>query len=290
MSGSDTWGIDGTSFLLLYAALGVATAVAIWLVRRRLLNASAGVRGTPELDAYELAMLNGGPQLAVTTVAAKLHGEGALGSQAGSQVIVAKARPADATDLEHEVYGEIERTDGMSADMLRRRVEDSAGIRAMATRLTGAGLLLDDGRRSMVRSLWLLALPLLALGAARSYAGYENGKSIGFIVIATIAVGTVTLGYAKKRPWATARGTELLDAQRGRLPNLERTAIGPQIPLGVALFGTGVLWLAAPEIATAWSVPRDMGSVAGSGSGGSGSGSGGGSSCGGGGCGGGCGG
>lgn len=285
MSASDTWSIDGTSFLLLYAALGVATAVVIWLVRRHLLGMSTRAPGTPDLDAYELAMLNGGPQLAVTTVAAKLHGEGALGSQAGSQVIVARTRPADAGDLEHEVYDEIERTNGMSANVLRRRLEDSAGIRAMVAKLTGAGLLLDDGRRSMVRSAWLLALPLLALGAARSYAGYENGKSIGFIVVATIAVGTATLGYARKRPWATARGTELLDAQRGRQSNLERTAIGPQIPLGVALFGTGVLWLAAPEIASAWSVPRDMGSVAGSSSGGSSGGSGG-SSCGGGGCGG----
>ena len=65
MSESYTWGLSGTSFLVGYAFLCAAAAVAIWLRRKSLLEAGATDTGQA-LDVYELAILNGGPKLAVT--------------------------------------------------------------------------------------------------------------------------------------------------------------------------------------------------------------------------------
>ena len=279
-----TWGISGTSFLWLYVGLALVTALAIWLLRRGLLNAGAGTPSPAALDVYELALLNGGPVLAITTAAAKLHNEGALGSRAGSKTIFAVARPAAATDLEHEVYSAVERTNGISGRILRRQLEDCATIRAMASRLTDAGLLLEDGRRALVNSLWLLAVPLVLLGIARVIAGVQNDRPVLYVVIATGAVAWATLRFAFKRARATARGAERLNSERGGRTSPARTPVGAELPLAVALFGTGVLWAADPSLASAWAVPRDHAWASSSGSGS------GGGSCGGGGCGGGCGG
>ncbi|MEY2515568.1 MAG: hypothetical protein QOJ89_2926 [bacterium] len=276
-----TWGISGPSFLWLYAGLCAVTAVAIWLLRRRLLNAGSGGPAPAALDVYELAMLNGGPALAITTAAAKLHSDGALGSGADAKTIVAASRRAGATDLEHEVYSAVERTNGISGRVLRRQLEDCATLREMASRLTDAGLLLEDGRRALVDSLWLLAVPLVLLGVARAIAGVHNDRPVLYIVIMTFAVVWATARFAFKRARATARGQQRLDSERGGRTSVAHTPVGAEIPLAVALFGSGVLWAADPAIASAWAVPREHAWAGGSGS------SGGGSSCGGGGCGGG---
>jgi len=183
MSESYTWGISGSSFLWLYVALCVATAVTIWLLRRSLLN-------------------------------------------------------------------------------------------------TGDGLLLDDTRRALVNSLWLLALPVLALGIARVVAGVQNDRPVLYLVIGVGAVGWATLKSAERRRRATARGGELLDSERGDRTSPAQTAVGAEIPLAVALFGVGALWAADPAITSAWSIPRERAWGDGSNGGGGG----------GGGCGGGCGG
>ena len=106
-----------------------------------------------------------------------------------------------------EAYDAVQRTNGMSSDVLRRTLEDCASIRAMQAKLTDAGLLLEPGRRFSIRALWVLAL--------------------------------------------------------------------------LALFGAGVLWLAAPARASAWSVPRDAGAAGNGRSGGCGGGCGGCGGCGG---------
>ncbi|MDX6682274.1 MAG: hypothetical protein QOG94_2313 [Solirubrobacteraceae bacterium] len=284
MSESYTWGISGPSFLWLYAGLCVATAVAIWLLRRRLLNAGDAPAATPAPGIYEIALLNGGPQLAIAAAATKLHDEGSLASGPKSKTIVAATRPAGNDELEHEVYGAVERTSGMSGRALRRQLEDCDTIRRMAARLVEAGLLLDDERRSRVNALWLLALPLLALGIARAVAGAQGDHPIAYLVIALVAVAVCAVRFAFVRTRVTARGQQLLDNHRGGRKRPAHTPIGAEIPLAVALFGTGVLWEADPAIASAWSVPREHTWTGGAGSGGGCGGGGGG--CGGGGCGG----
>ena len=85
MNESPTWGISGQTFLWCYAVAFVVTAGAVWLRRNSLLNAQDGAKPS-KLDVYELAMLNGGPQLAITIATAKLHRVGALVTSSGKKL------------------------------------------------------------------------------------------------------------------------------------------------------------------------------------------------------------
>jgi uncharacterized protein (TIGR04222 family) len=75
-----TWGIAGTDFLWGYGALCVVALATIgWLslsMRGPRATTDAGVPAEPDL--YALAMLSGGPQLAITSAATQLHRDGHL--------------------------------------------------------------------------------------------------------------------------------------------------------------------------------------------------------------------
>jgi uncharacterized protein (TIGR04222 family) len=300
MNASYTWGISGTSFLWSYAILCVLTAGGIWLRRTSLLNARDGAVPGDGLDAHELAMLNGGPQLAVTVAATKLHRSGALATAASGTVTGPAGRPArgddDVGELELEVYDAVERNPGISSRALWRELEDRPPVQRMVSRLTDCGLLLDDATRRRINWLWLWALPVLALGIARLTAGIRAGRPIEYLALLLVVVASAVLWYpfSLARPWATTRGRELLDSERGGRKKLDHLPIGAEIAMAVALFGLAALWVADPILASAWDVPREH--TAGSGWGwgwggggggcGGGGGGGGGGGCGGGGCGG----
>ena len=255
MIGSDTWGIDGTTFLALYAVLALTTLIVIWLVRRALIDTGDGGRGTPALDAYELAMLNGGPDLAITTAAAKLHGDGALASNE-RHTILAVARPADANDLEHEVYSAVERTAAYPSEQLRRRLRTARACGVIAARLTDAGLLLDDRRRRSSMRVGAGAAGARARRRAdhRRLAERQAESGSSSSRRRRRRLGTLMPGGAE---WATARGDATCSAAARRAHGARGRAAGAELPLAVALFGAGVLWLAAPELASAWAIPRD---------------------------------
>jgi uncharacterized protein (TIGR04222 family) len=68
--------VDSTQFVIVYASscvlLYVANVVA-WRVAER---TAAANYDPPAVDVYELAMLNGGPALAITTAVTMLHRRG----------------------------------------------------------------------------------------------------------------------------------------------------------------------------------------------------------------------
>src|SRR5204863_2953963 len=189
-----TWGISGPTFLWLYAAAFLVTACGVWLRRKGLLNAqdARAPIGTP--DVYELAMLNGGPQLAITIAMAKLHRLGALVAGSGKKLRTAgRPKSEDITDLDHEVYDSVERSPGITARKLERELAGGPAVQALAAKLTDAGLLLDDATRAKVNWTWSWFLPVIVLGAARVVAGIQNERPVAFIVIAACAVAVVTI-------------------------------------------------------------------------------------------------
>ena len=282
-----TWGISSPTFLWLYAVAFVVTACGAWLRRKRLLNAQDGRAPSQTLDVYELAMLNGGPPLAITIAMAKLHRLGGLVAGSGKKIRTAgrpKSDSEEITDLDHEVYDVADRSPGITARKLEREVAGGMAIQALQSRLTQAGLLLDDETREKVNWNWLLFLPVIGLGAARIVAGIQNERPVAFLVIAVCVVVFVTIMVARSRPRATARGQELLDSQRGGRKTLGHTPMGAEIPMALALFGAGALWAADPGLASTLEIARERATWAGGGGGGCGAGGGG---CGGGGCGGG---
>jgi uncharacterized protein (TIGR04222 family) len=278
-----TWGISGPTFLWIYAAAFVVSACGAWLRRKSLLNAQDGraPSGTP--DVYEIAMLNGGPKLAITIATAKLHRLGALVTASGKKLRAAGRPKSDLAELEHEVFDAVERVPGITARKLEQDLVGGTAIQRLSADLTRSGLLLDDAARAKVNTLWLWFVPVLALGAARVAAGIQHDRPVTFIVLAVAAIAFITLKVAMSRPRATARGQEMLDRERAGRKTLGHVPIGSEIPMAVALFGAGALWAADPGLASTMSIARERSAW----TGGGGCGAGGGGGCGGGGCGGG---
>ena len=294
-----TWGLTGPAFLWLYAGLCVAVALAIRWHWQRTLGPRPHAESA-ELDAYRLAMLNGGPQLAITAAATRLHTDGVLCDGDEPRTLVLNGRlHSNADELEWAVFDAVQREPNIRTAALRRELEDSEPVKRLTARLADAGLLVKPGVATKLRRLWLLGTALGVLGAARIWAGIENDAAVGYLTILVIVVVMATFWLARKRPWATARGHALVSRQRTSNRDLSTTGSGPQLPLAVALYGGAVLWTADPAIALAWNVPREnasggtgtsSGGPCGGGWGGGGGWSGGGDGGGGGGCGGGCGG
>jgi len=265
MNSSYTWDFTNASFLWFYGILCALTLGGIWRRRRSLLNACDGRADPDRFDAYDLAMLNGGPQLVITIAAARLHRLGSLAHGTSGREVKVRQRPDEADSgigaLEHEVYDVVLRNPGVCARTLRKEIEVCVPIQQIICTLTRSGLLLDDGMRAQINRLWLWVLPVLALGTVRVVAGSEHDTSIPYTGMMLVALAAAALWLAMQRPRATARGQRLLDSQRAGCRTLGHVPSQEEIPTALALYGAGALWVADPGIAFAWAVPRERGST-----------------------------
>ncbi len=265
MTASHVWGVGNATFLWCYGVLCALSLAGIWLRRMSLSNVRAGAALPPRCDAYELAMLNGGPQLAITIAAAELHRMGSLARGSSGRLVKVRQRPdrvAGGTgELEDEVFDAVLRNPGASARALRQELDGCAPIRRMASTLIQAGLLLDDRRRAQVNRLWLWTLPLLVPGVARLAAVGGGDQAVPSLTVMLLALTGVAVWLATQRPRATARGRRLLRSERAGRRTHGRMPSRCEIPAAVALYGAGVLWVADPGIAFAWDVPRERGTT-----------------------------
>jgi uncharacterized protein (TIGR04222 family) len=240
-------------------------------------------------------MLSGGPWLAITAAATKLHRDGLLkaSSADGTLEVSGKLEPG-ADRLERAVFDTVECEPGITAAAMRAELEDSESVRWIRYDLVNAGLLLEEVRSARLRRLWLVGGVLALLGIARIVAGALHHAAVGYLVLMVLVVVYATFRLAVKQPLATRRGSEIVKRQRQEHDDLRRHPVAGESVLAAALFGGGALWLADPAIASSLGVAREQDrSWTGGGGGGygcAGGGCGSGGSCGGGGGGGGCGG
>jgi uncharacterized protein (TIGR04222 family) len=274
---SDTWGISGPDFLLLYAVLFALAAAGVWLWRHRLLGPHDPRAGAGELGAYDLAMLNGGAPLAITTASAKLHQDGLLRPGTKRRTLVTEGRlEAGADPLEWEVLQAVAARPGISTRTLRGELEAAPSIARRRAELTAAGLLVEAGEAARARALCLPLAAIAALGVARIAAGAGNGHPTGYLTVMVMVSAAVVIGVARRPGPATQRGRALLAAARAGRPALARSSAPADVPFAVALFGAGTLWISDPAFASTWGAHRETAWASGAGGG-----------CGGGGCGGG---
>jgi uncharacterized protein (TIGR04222 family) len=214
----------------------------------------------PDLGVYKLAMLSGGPQLAITTVAAKLGQDGYIQGGEAPRTLVAEGQlPAGADALERELFGTVHRSQGISTDAMRREVVDSEPVKHLKEQLTQTGLLIEEGAAKRLGRLWILGAVLAAIGLARLLAALSDGSQIGFLTVAVVAVVLGTFAIARKRPFLTARGRSLVRAERERRPELRDHSSASEFPYAVALWGSLALWGADPALASTLGVPREEG-------------------------------
>ena len=296
----DTWGISGPTFLLAYVVLAVAVVVAAVRARRTLLDVSAErPAGRLEDRPYDVAYLNGGPDLALTAALSAMHRAGTI-STSGRGVVVAAARPESRADeLERAVHH------AAATPVSRHRLAAvgavASALHRIEQRLIGAGLVLSAERRQRIRLVGGWVLVVAALGAVRVVAGLANGRPVLFLILLVVLTLVVGLLLVLRVPRRTRAGDTLLRklaSDHHRLSPSMRPdweVYGPTgAALAVGVFGVGALWAADPAFATELAAQRAASQSAGfyGGSGGDGGGSdgggggGGGGGCGGGGCGG----
>ncbi|MBW3607879.1 MAG: TIGR04222 domain-containing membrane protein [Actinobacteria bacterium] len=254
-----TWGIGGPEFLWAY---GTACAVAAIWAWHRWHTAVAAPRagrdeGESQIGLYDLAMLGGGPQLAITTAATQLHRDGVLEVAAGNGTLrVAGKLDMTADPLEHAIVAVVAQAPDMTSDAMRAQVENGDAIRAMTDDLTGAGLLVDASQAARLRSLRLVFAGLAVVGIAGIAAGLLAGETIGWLAIMVLGVVCAAIALLR-RPHATRRGREIVARWRAERQALRERPAAGDVALAAALFGGAALWLAEPAFASAIGVPRD---------------------------------
>lgn len=285
-----TWGISGPVFLVGYLLLAAVVSVAA--VQRRRALADGPDRPAHDLGGHEVAYLNGGADLAVTSALTAMHLRGTVAPVKGLIHAVGRLDPgADA--LERAVHF----TTGSPVQRSRLPVHRPvrSALDAVHKHLVGAGLLLSEPQRRRIRATGWSMGAVAGLGLLRLLAGVADSRPVGFLVVALLGVSLVTVVLLVRAPRRTRAGDRLLARlahEHHELDPAQRpdwVAYGPATAaLGVGIFGAGALWASDPAFAEELAMQRattgsgDGGGYAGSDGGGGGD-SGGGSGCGGGG-------
>jgi uncharacterized protein (TIGR04222 family) len=291
----DTWGISGPGFLVMYLVIAVVVWVATTRARRALADprprhTAGDLSGHP----HDVAYLNGGAELAVTSALSAMHLRGTIAPQRGSVQAIGRLDPG-ADDLEHAIH--LTTRSAVARRRLPFHGPVATALKVIESGLVDAGLLVSPELRSRIlrQGFWMLGVA--ALGLVRLLAGTADGKPAGFLLFALIGVVVVALVQLGRAPRRTRLGDRTLHELAQRHHTLSPTmrpdwaVYGPAAAaLGVGIFGVGALWASDPafadELALQKAAAAGGGSTSDGGSCSSGD-SGGGSSCGGGGCGGG---
>jgi uncharacterized protein (TIGR04222 family) len=253
-----TWGITSAQFLTGYGLLCLAGAAGIWWKWDRAFGGrTRGSEPLPELDVYELALLAGGPQLAITSALAQLHRDDLLRIRRREGTLKVAGERVPAEPLERAIHHAVRREPGIGIEALRRELKDGEALESMSTRLVRDGLLPDDEQAAWSRRLWIVGALLVVLGLARIAGGLGNGAAIGWTAAIVVVVAVATFWLLRRRPLATKRGRETLERLRAEHADLREHPVASESAMTVALFGGGALWVADPAVAAALGVPRE---------------------------------
>lgn len=227
---------DGGSFLQLYLLLTVVAIIgAIWL--RRMARDSGPARGARP-GPFDLAYLAGGAERCADAAIAQMLADGTLRWDEASKRLVSIGKPVDQKPP-LDAVGCCVVADGSPETVLRRATLALAPLQGA---LQASGLLLDDASAWRVR--WYSALPLLLLvgfGATKILIGVSRGKPIGFLVLLTILLALVAVGFLLTRPTRTRAGDQALADARQHHGRALRAPRNQELGLAVALLGTAAL-------------------------------------------------
>ena len=227
--------------MLLYVALCVVVHLANRVARRVVDQTPAMGDELPELDAYELALLAGGPQRAIATTTAVLVGRGVVRDGTAPATVALKGHlAADADALERAVGADLRRAGQLAPAELQCAGATRAELQRIEHELTRRGLLI--GPRAAAVAQWLYVggpLALLTIGGAwlATHWDYYNDEPMRWVMLITIGVGVVAVEHLvtfvarRGRRLPTALGRAALAAANsatGRSP-------GEQLALTTAL-------------------------------------------------------
>ncbi len=278
----DVWDIATHAFLGLYIVGFAVISVGIVLDRRAAGNpAQAADPGA--LDQYEVAMLNGGEELAVIVALVNLWRIGAIDVGDGAVRQLAEAGKLDlkrlaagttpslgirfqlaavapvttaAHPVEHAVYQVAAEVPNPDAATLGAECASHPALVALKDRPIAGGLVRDERQARRMRRQWLWFLPLLLSGMAvfGAAGGFDAmGRSpLGLLLLALIVTVWAMLWAAQPLAGRTGPADLALWAVRTRRPDLEAAFIASgQAPVDVVPSDLGML-LALYGAAALW--------------------------------------
>lgn len=257
----DTWGIPGSTFLVLFLC-GLAGIAVLSVIHRRVLFAGHPGTEATRLGAQQAAYLTGGDKRAVFASLGGLRASGAIGSGARRAITQTGPLPAGVTPLDTAVYNAAGR---------RTRIQDltrdpwvASALTQLREGLETAGFAVTPAQRRTAR-MWALAAALMAVaGMARVVDGMQNDKPVFYLVLllpVTVALAVITLVRASVTQTRAARRS--LNELRSRHAYL-MPSLSPSYPtygadgaaMGVALWGTSSLYAMDPAFAAEAGIER----------------------------------
>lgn len=241
----NTWGIPGPVFIVGYV-VGTLVALAITLSLRRTL--SSGRAPSRELDVHEVAYLAGGEEQALIAALTGLRAENAI-EITDRRLRRTGTRPRGRGDLDHAVAAKIGADRIDYAHRLLYGPAVRRALHAIRDRLVRERLLLGKAELRQWRATTLPLWLLLVVGIARLFAGLSGDKPVGFLFIALIVLGglTLVLTLVSRSPGtraAIAAVSELRKRHRHLDPDQSPAWLtyGPdQTAYAAALYGSRVL-------------------------------------------------
>jgi uncharacterized protein (TIGR04222 family) len=199
------WGLSGPDFLLLYAMVLLMICLAFFAARWWAKGTDRGVgEAVPDLDVYDFAYLNGGPERVAETAVAALVESGALRPSRRRQLTTTGRSGVD--DYQSEVLDRVQ--SGSTVANVRKSLRNSESVRTLASRLRDRGLLVPAGRQRVVTGAVLLCPVLGAVGVARFVNGAAQGYPVGFLAVELVVTlfAWVLLNHKAGAPNRTRAG------------------------------------------------------------------------------------
>ena len=230
---TDFSAMSGGTFLLYYGALVIAAVVAgLWLPA--FLRPDG--RHQQVSDQGQLAWLASGPRRFTEATLARLFGTGALEADAGNKLRVSRV-DAGASEPERLL------TAGGGVFGI---TEAHRMLKPYAARVEGdlieRDLVMDKGARWQLRLAGAAPyLAVMAVGWYRRQAGEALGEPTGILTALMVLTALLLLWRLLRLDPRTRAGQAALGEAKIKAARLRSAATGPELGIGVALFGTVIL-------------------------------------------------
>ncbi|GAA2781169.1 TIGR04222 domain-containing membrane protein [Crossiella cryophila] len=215
---TETWGLTGPQFLLLYGAgMLVSIVVAVWARR----SSRRGRHGPPvgRLSPDDIAYLaGGGAQVVLAAVARMLEHNMVRASRDGT-LTVTRVLPQHPLDREIVAMLNRSHTGTTRLRWLRDKYKNHKLVGQVRNRLISLGLVVPQGSQRVGKVIGAATFGVLfMIGVARHSAGNASGKPVGYLTL-LLTVTVLLAGLALWWPGArlTFTGAETLKKLSGRI-------------------------------------------------------------------------
>lgn len=235
--------LPGEEFLLFYAVVCVASLALSWVVQKYLRFPLPDGR-LPDLDAEDVAVLNGGVALLVASVLASLVRRGLVNIGERRVFLAGHEEPDDLTPMEKGVLHAIPVGGAWSRSLIDSITPFSGSIRR---RLQAQGLLMSDAFLAFSLALtWLPVVSAAMLGFVKVGVGLSREKPALYLAIEVLTFLITSVALLAKTYIRSRRGDAVLIGMRSRLRVDLVSSSSDSVPardrmLSVALLGVGSL-------------------------------------------------